>query len=76
MTPPPLPQGKRYHVAIDGAPSGPHDRATLESMAGDGRLTRDSLVWTDGMAGWERASAVSDMSGLFGSTPPPLPAQG
>jgi hypothetical protein len=42
-------------------------------MATQGALTRDSLVWKDGMAGWEAASKVAELSQIFGNTPPPLP---
>ncbi len=76
-TPPPLPpRGRQWHVAIDGASSGPHDESTLMAMASGGKMTRDSLVWSDGMSGWERASSVPDIQHVFGSMPPPLPPQG
>ncbi len=75
-TPPPLPPRQQWHVAIDGASSGPFDQGTVEGMARDGRLTKDSLVWSAGMAGWERAGTVAALSGAFAATPPPLPPQG
>ena len=74
--PPPLPQGKRYHVARDGQAAGPFDLATLKAMAGRGELARDTLVWTEGMASWEQAAARPDLSPVFGSAPPPIPGGG
>ena len=71
--PPPLPQEKSFHVAIDGQQAGPFDRQALASHAQSGQLTRDTLVWAAGMAGWTKAGEVAELSDLFGATPPPLP---
>jgi len=75
MAPPPLPTGKQWHVGVDGKTSGPFDGDAVAGMARDGRVTRDTLVWTAGMDGWERASAVSELSAIFGAAPPPLPPE-
>src|SRR5690606_29618712 len=48
--PPPLPQETRYHVAVNGQQQGPFGTAELQRMASGGQLTRDTLVWTAGMA--------------------------
>ncbi len=72
--PPALPVGgRRFHVAVDGAPQGPFGTDALRERAAAGALTRDSLVWTDGMAAWTPAGEVAELSGMFASTPPPLP---
>jgi len=71
--PPPLPQQKSFHVAINGESKGPLPVAQLQSLVNDGSMTRDSLVWTDGMANWQKASEVDDLKKLFSATPPPLP---
>jgi len=70
--PPPLPTAK-WHVALGGSATGPHNDSTMQAMAGDGRMTRDTLVWYDGMSGWTKAGEVDDLRALFPSTPPPLP---
>jgi hypothetical protein len=36
-------------------------------------LTKESHVWKEGMAAWDLAGNVTEVSGLFGATPPPLP---
>lgn len=74
--PPPLPQAKSYHVAINGQQAGPFDQAALSAKARSGELTRDTLVWCAGMAGWTKAGEVSELAGVFGATPPPLPPAG
>ena len=72
--PPPLPQAKQYHVALNGQQAGPFDRGALQSYVQSGQLTKDSLVWSQGMTGWSPASQVPDLASLFGSMPPPLPS--
>ncbi|MCE2653413.1 MAG: DUF4339 domain-containing protein [Planctomycetaceae bacterium] len=42
-------------------------------MAQTGRLTRESLVWKQGMANWAAAGTVGELGGVLGGVPPPLP---
>jgi membrane protease subunit (stomatin/prohibitin family) len=72
--PPPLPQGPRYFVAIDGKQAGPFTTGDLEKQIREGGLTRETLVWTEGMAEWAAAGKVDAVAKLFGATPPPLPS--
>ena len=73
--PPPIPQQARFHVAINGAATGPFDLITLSSMAASKSLTPESLVWQEGMANWMSAKTVPAIAALFnnGPTPPPIP---
>lgn len=71
-TPPPMPQQTMYHVAIDGVQQGPFATAQLQQMIQQQQITPDTLVWTQGMAGWEAAKTVPSISPLFGAVPPPL----
>lgn len=72
--PPPLPPGNRtYHVAVGQNQTGPFTVAMLQQQIANGNLTRDSLVWSAGMAQWSKASEVPEVAALFASTPPPLP---
>ena len=72
-TPPPIPQGPKFFAAIDGQQAGPFDTAALKQQIESGRVTRETLVWSEGMAEWAAASDVEAVSKLFGSVPPPLP---
>jgi len=73
--PPQLPPQLQIQVfvAVNGQKSGPFDMSTLRQMADTGQLTRDSLVWMDGMASWVAASTVTGIASVFGAVPPPLP---
>jgi len=70
--PPPLPG---LFVAVNGQQQGPFNQQTLQQMVQQGNLTRDSLVWKQGMQAWTKAGDVAELSSLFTVTPPPLPPQ-
>jgi membrane protease subunit (stomatin/prohibitin family) len=71
--PPPIPQGPKYFAAIGGEQSGPYDTPALKAQIETGAVTRETLVWTEGMANWTAAGEVESVARLFGSVPPPLP---
>jgi hypothetical protein len=71
--PPPLPQQTTYYVAEGGQQTGPFDMATIQSRIQSGAISKDTLVWKAGMASWEKAGDVGEISPLFGQAPPPLP---
>src|SRR5436305_4172918 len=64
-TPPPIPSSVTFHVAIDGKQVGPFDLAALEAKVREGVVTRSSLVWRQGMAGWVAASTVPELAKLM-----------
>lgn len=72
-TPPPIPAEPLWHLALDGAASGPFTRAQLETLRDQGRLTRDTLAWTEGQESWQRADDQPALATLFSALPPPLP---
>lgn len=71
--PPPLPKAASYFAAINGEQAGPFDAASLQQQIDSGAVTRETLVWKDGMANWTAAADVDDVAKLFSATPPPLP---
>lgn len=70
--PPPPPQ-IQYNVAVNGQTMGPFNMQQLQQMVQNGQLTTTTHVWKQGMAGWEAAGSVNELSSLFGSMPPPPP---
>jgi len=74
LTPPPLPSQIQLFVAVNGQQTGPFDLAVLQQMAHSGQLTRDSLVWKQGLVAWTAAGQMAELSALFGAVPPPLPS--
>ncbi|MES2914429.1 MAG: SPFH domain-containing protein [Pseudomonadota bacterium] len=70
--PPPAPAQKAWHLAVDGATSGPFAEADLARLAAEGRLTRATMVWTAAQDGWKMA-AETDLARLLDQVPPPPP---
>jgi membrane protease subunit (stomatin/prohibitin family) len=71
--PPPLPPAPEYYAGIDGKQAGPFREAALRDEIRAGRVTRETLVWTQGMAEWKPAGDVEGVARLLGAVPPPLP---
>ncbi|MGL4584022.1 MAG: SPFH domain-containing protein, partial [Flavobacterium sp.] len=74
-TPPPIPGAVvvSYFVALNGQQAGPFDLEGLKQMVSNGQLLRDTLVWKNGMANWDKAGNQGDLNDVWGQTPPPLP---
>lgn len=73
VTPPPIPGVVSYYVAIDGKQSGPFNKESLSELATKQILTKDTLVWKQGLSEWVLAGAQADLQDLWSVTPPPLP---
>lgn len=72
MTPPPLPK-VQYHVAVNGQATGPYDLAALAQLITSGVLTKDTLVWKNGMENWDKAENQPDINAFFANSMPPIP---
>ena len=72
MTPPPLPK-VQYHVAVNGQATGPYDLSALAQLITSGVLTKDTLVWKNGMENWDKAENQPDINALFANSMPPIP---
>jgi hypothetical protein len=66
---------RSWFYASDGQQRGPYPGEQLRELIARGTVTADTLVWSEGMAGWQRAGEVA---GLFsgGSGPPAIPRSG
>ncbi len=73
QSPPPLPNAVSYFVAINNQQSGPFNDMQLSEMIKNGQVSRETLVWNQGMSGWLKADAVAELQNIFTQLPPPLP---
>jgi len=73
--PPPIPQGSPWYVALEGRQVGPLSLNDLTARIRDGKVTKETLVWKEGMADWTPAGDVGEIGKIFGAGPPPLPKQ-
>lgn len=70
--PPPPPAA--WHVAESGQAVGPFTPEQLAEAVRSGRVQRSTLVWTQGMSGWQAAGEHPQLASLFqGAAPPPVP---
>jgi hypothetical protein len=66
----------QFYVALNGQQIGPFPVAMLQQMIPAGTFNAASLVWRQGMAGWQAASTMPELMALFAPavpTPPPMP---
>lgn len=69
---PPLlnPKTTTYFVAIDEESKGPFSEENVQSYINSGKITRKTLMWTEGMEAWDKAEKV--VPEMFSNTPPAL----
>lgn len=71
-TPPPPPIAQ-YYVAVNGQQTGPFDAATIAAKIQSGEITKQSMMWKQGMAAWAAAETIAELTQMFGAVPPPPP---
>src|SRR5204863_9693857 len=57
-----------WFFAAIGQQQGPYPEAQFRDLIGNGTVRADTLVWTEGMAGWQKAGEVP---GLVATPPGP-----
>lgn len=62
-----------YFAARNGKQAGPFDRNAVAGYISKGAITRETLLWRQGMPQWKAAGEFAEFQALFGATPPPLP---
>ncbi|NER63703.1 DUF4339 domain-containing protein, partial [Pseudomonas sp. MAFF212427] len=77
MAPPPVaaPQFS-YHLSVAGTNYGPYTTSQLQQYVQTGQVTRDSLLWRDGMAAWLSAGQIAELAHLFAPAPAAAPPAG
>ncbi len=74
QTPPPPPnQNVQYFVLINNQQNGPHSIDSIKLLIGQGQVTKETLVWKEGVAEWSNIMEQNDLKLLFGAVPPPPP---
>ncbi len=74
--PPPVPDEKIYYLAVQGHQTGPFTIREMADKIAAGKVDRDSLVWTRGLADWQAAAGLDDLRPYLDRMPPPIPADG
>jgi len=73
--PPPPPPGAapRWSIAVAGKTYGPYTDAQMRSMLDAGQVTKDSMAWMPGAAGWAPVGTYAELGGDAAAAPPPPP---
>lgn len=66
---------RSWFYASDGQQQGPFPEGHFRELIARGTVTPDTLVWSEGMTGWQRAGEIPDLA-AGGSGPPVLPQSG
>ena len=67
--------GRSWFYASEGQQQGPYPEIQLRELITRGTITADTLVWTEGMANWQRAAEIPGLApGTSG--PPVIPRSG
>jgi hypothetical protein len=66
---------RSWFYASEGKQQGPYPEIQLRELAARGTVTPDTLVWCEGMAGWQKASEIPGLLGGH-SGPPAVPPSG
>lgn len=75
-TPPPLPGSNvQYYVYHENQQYGPYNLDTIKTYIGQKTITGESMMWKAGLANWEKATSIPEISALLneGAVPPPPP---
>jgi hypothetical protein len=59
----------QYYIVQNGKQEGPYTTDQLQAM----KLSKDNLVWCEGMDNWEQAGNIEELKSIFKASPPPVP---
>src|SRR5260370_42633770 len=66
---------RSWFYASQGQQQGPYPEAQLRDLIVRGIVRADTLVWSEGMAGWQKAGEIPDLAS-GGASPPAVPRSG
>src|SRR5882724_2012886 len=65
---------RSWFFASQGTQQGPYPEAQLHEFIASGTVTAQTLVWSEGMAGWQKAGEIPGLlAGASGLSPVPQP---
>lgn len=64
-----------WFYASEGKQQGPYPEGQFRDLIAQGVVRPDTLVWSEGMAGWQKAAEIPGLIGGVGA-PPMMPAAG
>jgi membrane protease subunit (stomatin/prohibitin family) len=71
QNPPPPPPAVQFFVLINNQQTGPFDILKLKEMIYNHAISKETLVWSQGMASWDKAENINELNTYFNQAPPP-----
>lgn len=65
-----------WFYASEGKQQGPYQEAQFRDLVVQGVVRADTLVWSEGMAGWQKAAEIPGLMAGAGGPPPMIPQPG
>ena len=65
---------RSWYYAAQGQQQGPISEDELRDLIARSVVTADTLLWSDGMAGWEKAGRIPGLMSGVPEIPPAAPA--
>jgi membrane protease subunit (stomatin/prohibitin family) len=72
--PPPVPGSIPFHIVVAGKDSGALNMDQIAQYVSSNAVTKDTLAWKQGMAGWIKMGDIPELASLFAAAPPPIPS--
>ena len=71
----PAPPVQTIYFAIDGNQVGPVTESEVARLVDEKKVTKDTLAWMPGMAGWKTVGQIPEILKSIALTPPPIPSK-
>ena len=68
----PLPQPIHFYALVNDIPQGPFTEHEFKGHILANRVSKETMVWINGMPGWMQAFQVPEVAKLFAIVPPPI----
>lgn len=73
IVPPPFSYVVSYYVVLGGQQYGPLNLQTIIDYIHGRKIDMNTMIWKQGMNGWDKISTLTEFASLFMDCPPPLP---
>ena len=67
-----MPPSHLYYAALEGKQAGPFSETEIIRLVNEKRITKETLVWHQGMPAWKKAEDLPEMLRIIALAPPPL----
>ncbi|MEI7596982.1 MAG: SPFH domain-containing protein [Bacteroidota bacterium] len=74
QNPPPPPPVAQFFILKNNQQTGPFDMLKLKELIYNHEISKETMVWAQGMANWDKAENINELKLYFNQAPPPPPS--